>query len=144
MDANSAAVRHAEQTLGETFKRHVTLIRAEAGQWLNGPACPHETECIVYSTSLLDRRDDPSVLRILRGAFSLLRRDGVLIVGSHARSAAPGEDALRDWSLGWKPHYRDEETWRGLLVRTPFGADDVIFHHEPLRANLVLTVRRKP
>jgi SAM-dependent methyltransferase len=142
MDGSPAAVRHAELTLEPAFKRRITFHMADAERWLNGPACPREEACIVYCVSLLEQVDSKSALRILRGAYNLLRDGGVLLMGSVTAAVPIEEQRLRAWVLSWEWHYRTEAEWRELFSRTPFRPEDIVLEYEPLGAGVVIRARR--
>jgi SAM-dependent methyltransferase len=142
LDGSPAAVRHAELTLDSAFRRRITYQLADPERWLNGPSCPREEACIVYCVSLLEQVDSKSAVRILRGAYDLLRDGGVLLIGSVTSAAPIEEQRLRAWVLSWDWHYRSEAEWWELFSQTPFRAQDITVEYEPLRAGIVIRARR--
>jgi hypothetical protein len=50
---------------------------------------------------------------------------------------------LIDWLLDWHLLYRDEANYRAIFAQTSFGAADLRFEYEPLRANLFAVALRK-
>jgi hypothetical protein len=143
LEESATAVRHALQTYGRAFAGRFVSVLADPERWLSSPTCPRGTACIVSGLSVFESRDDASVVRMLRGMHSLLRRGGILVMGSAAPGSPRSEQVLRELSLGmpWRP--RSEDAWRALLAQTPFSADDVAFEHEPLGASLVFRVQRE-
>lgn len=142
VDASAAALRHAEQTWGQAFKRRVTFQMGEADRWLNGPACPRGEACIVYAVSLMEQVDSKTAVGILRGVRNLLREGGVFVMGSVTSSVPIAEQRVRGWVLGWGWQYRSEDEWRDLFAQADFNPEDLTVEYEPLRVGLVIRARR--
>ena len=142
VDGSAPAIRHAIRTLEPVFRRSIRFQKADVGRWLYGPDCERGSAHVVYAFSLLELCDDSTAISILRGAYQLLCRGGVLLAGSVTPGIPLGEKAPLDWVLGGVRHYRNEQEWRELLAMTPFALDDVSFDYEPLHVDLLLSARR--
>lgn len=143
IDSNSAAVRHAEQTLRPAFGSRIQILLADPAKWLQGPAYPAATACVVYAVSLLEQLPARRVVKVLQGAYRVLRPGGVLLLGSTAGDVPLGERMIRDWLLGWDWTYRTESEWRDLFAQTPFGAASLTFEYEPLATNALIRVAKE-
>ena len=142
LDGSAPAIRHARRTLQPRFNGNIRFQKADAQRWLYGPDCHRGTACVVYAVSLLERREEAAVVKILQGVYQLLREGGVLLVGSVTPAVPVSERTLRSWFFEQDKYYRDEQEWHKLFAQTPFAPDHLRFEYEPVGANLLLTAQR--
>lgn len=143
LDLDPAALDCARQHIGGRLDGQAHFVCDNALRYAHGPHRPVQPFDVIYAAGLFDYLNAGLAARLIEDCHGLLAPGGALLVGNFSLETHPSDRALIDWLLDWHLLYRCEADYRAIFAQTSFGAADLRFEYEPLRANLFTVALRK-
>ena len=142
LDDNATALRAARAKLDKRLPTQTRFLRVSAMRYAQSPMRRSQHYDISYAAILLDHLTDRQTVALVREYYGLLAEGGALILGSPTRGIPASERILIAWVLDLVVHYRDIADFQRLFAQTPFGDETLLFDHEPLGGDLLVSATR--